>query len=140
MSSRRLARECALKFLFSFDLLREDVESVLTRFKDHVDDYRKLDAHQLFFEQIIRGVVKYLDLLDVAIEEHSEHWRVSRMTYVDRNILRIATFELLYQKELSSKIIINEAIEIAKRFGDTSSPAFINGVLDAIAHTKVDSK
>ena len=133
MSSRRLARECALKFLFGFDLVREDLEVQLELFKSHFDDYQKLGEHGAFFEEIAKGVIDHLDLLDVAIEEHSEHWKITRMTCVDRNVLRIATFELLYQKNLSSKIIINEAIEIAKRFGDTNSASFINGVLDSIA-------
>src|SRR3989338_7148091 len=101
MSSRRLARECALKFLFGFDLVREDLEIHLELFKTHFDDYQKLMEHGTFFEEIARGVINHLDMLDVAIEEHSEHWRINRMTCVDRNILRVATYELLYQKNLS---------------------------------------
>ena len=89
-------------------------------------------AESRFTEQLVDGVLNNLTQIDHKIEEHSHNWKLNRMSSIDRNILRIAIFELLSCDEIPPKVSINEAIEIAKIYGDINSPAFINGILDQI--------
>ena len=89
-------------------------------------------AESRFAEQLVEGVLDNLAQIDHEIEEHSHNWKLNRMSFIDRNILRVAIFELLSCDEIPPKVSINEAIEIAKIYGDTNSPAFVNGILDQI--------
>ena len=89
-------------------------------------------AESQFTEQLVNGVLNQLPQIDHEIAERSHNWKLSRMSSIDRNILRIAIFELLHLDEIPPKVSINEAIEIAKIYGDKNSPAFINGILDQI--------
>ena len=89
-------------------------------------------AENRFTDQLVNGVLNSGIQIDQKIEEHSHNWKLSRMSSIDRNILRIAIFELLSCDEIPPKVSINEAIEIAKIYGDTNSPAFVNGILDQI--------
>ena len=89
-------------------------------------------AESRFTEQLINGVFDNLEEIDHQIGEHSHNWKLNRMSSVDRNILRIAIFELLFCDEIPPKVSINEAIEVAKTYGDKNSPSFINGILDQI--------
>lgn len=91
-----------------------------------------------FFDIIIGGVLQHKNEIDAIIAENSKNWKLSRMPSVDRNILRIAVFELLYLKDIPSKVTINEAIDIGKKFGTRDSGAFINGILDSIKLTHFD--
>jgi len=90
------------------------------------------DAHH-FALTLVRGVRDHLDEIDGVIQEHSHHWRLDRMTRIDRNVLRLGIFELKYLPEIPGKVSINEAVELGKRFGTEDSSAFINGLLDRIA-------
>jgi len=85
-----------------------------------------------FAERLVRGVQREQALLDRWIGEASEHWKIERMAVVDRNVLRIAAYELLFERETPAAVVLNEAIEIAKKYGSAESASFINGVLDAI--------
>ena len=85
-----------------------------------------------FAEQLVHGVLDHLQELDELLQRVADHWSVERMAVVDRNVLRCALFELLYLEEIPAKVTINEAIEIAKRFGSEESGAFINGILDRL--------
>jgi N utilization substance protein B len=85
-----------------------------------------------FFHYLVDGVGEHRETIDAVIERFSSNWRISRMTCVDRNVLRIAAFELLYCADIPPKVSINEAIDVAKRFGTEESGAFINGILDSI--------
>ena len=78
------------------------------------------------------GVAAHQEELDALIARYSEHWRLERMALVDRNLLRLATFELLYRDDIPAKVVINEAVELAKRYGTEESGAFVNGLLDRI--------
>ncbi len=80
----------------------------------------------------MEGVASHLEELDALIVRYSEHWRLERMAAVDRNLLRLAAYELLYQPKIPSKVVINEAVELAKRYGAEDSGAFVNGILDHI--------
>src|SRR5688572_29459573 len=88
-----------------------------------------------FALQLVEGVRQHLAELDALIESHSHNWRVDRMSRIDRNVLRLATFELKHLAEVPKKVTLNEAVELGKRFGTTESSAFINGLLDRIAVT-----
>jgi len=84
---------------------------------------------------LVEGIFRHLDEIDTLLAEHSHHWRVERMSAVDRNILRLAVFELRYSGDVPAQVAINEALEIAKRYSIADSAAFINGILDAIQTT-----
>lgn len=90
---------------------------------------------QEYVQALYDRMLERLGEIDALLEEASEHWKVSRMSLVDRNILRLAIFELLEQKEVPGKVVIDEAIEIAKLFGAEESPSFINGILDTMYHS-----
>ncbi len=85
-----------------------------------------------YLQDLVQGVAAHLDELDGLIGRHSEHWRLERMTLVDRNLLRLAIYELLYQPEIPPKVVINEAVEMAKRYATEASSAFVNGILDQV--------
>lgn len=108
---------------------------MLDRVADHFDLH---EGAREFAEQIVRGVDQSRETLDRRIASHARNWRVERMAAVDRNVLRIATWELAYT-ETPDSVVIDEAIELARDFGSERSPAFVNGVLDAIARELRDS-
>jgi N utilization substance protein B len=130
MGKRRQARECALQLLFQYDFCETD-------FRGTCDIYWKEHGVpsevQEFAMNLIEGVCRNRTEIDSLIEKHSTNWRVDRMPIVDRNILRIAAYELLFERDIAASVILNEAIEIAKRFGTEESGSFVNGVLDPIA-------
>ena len=89
-------------------------------------------APSAHLRRMAAGVAAHLEELDAHIVRHSEHWRLERMTIVDRNLLRLAIYELLYQPQVPPKVAINEAVEMAKRYGSEASGAFVNGILDQV--------
>lgn len=93
-----------------------------------------------FFLQLVEGVTTYREQIDKLIEASSENWKISRMSGMDRNIMRVAVYEMLFCDDIPPKVSINEAIDIGKRFGTEQSPAFINGVLDSINMTILDKQ
>ncbi len=129
MGTRRLARELAMQALFSMDMS-------CTFSSEALADYRRCfppsDRSMPFFNRLTGGVLQYLEDIDRVIERHSNNWKVRRMACVDRNVLRLAVFELLYCEDIPTKVSINEAIDIAKKFGASESGGFINGILDSI--------
>lgn len=134
MSSRHRAREFSIKVLYQIDTCgKEDVEEAIM-------EGRRLITHRGadidYSLRLIRGVVKNLKAIDEIIKGAAEHWSLERMDTLVKNILRIATFELLYCKDIPYKVSIDEAVELGKRFGRSDSPTFINGVLDSIAKKK----
>ncbi len=133
--ARRRSREYALQLLYSFDaqgMRTVDVNHSVRHFWNSFEDEPDL-AVKDFCETLVRGVTEHLIDLDSLIQAVSKNWRLDRMARVDRNILRLASYELRFGKEAPARVIINEAIEIAKRFGTAESPAFVNGLLDRIA-------
>ena len=128
MGHRRRSREFALQVLFQLDLAASSVDAVLQRFwtdREADDDVRR------FTGRLVRGVIDDREAIDRWIADTSEHWRLARMAVVDRNVLRIAVLEL-QAGETPAAVVIDEAIEVAKRFGGEGSGRFINGVLDRI--------
>ncbi|MCP4872287.1 MAG: transcription antitermination factor NusB [Proteobacteria bacterium] len=130
MMSRRLAREQALQVLYQLDLHTGDVEQALALWWQA----EPADPDVVEFAgAVVRGVREHLDRIDTLLGAASTNWKVSRMSYVDRNILRLGTFEILEMEDVPTMVSINEAIELGKRFGTTESGSFINGVLDRVA-------
>jgi N utilization substance protein B len=119
-----------LKILFACELGRNAVEDVIPAFWG---DFETNTEGREFTEQLARGTIAHLQEIDEAIQGVSIHWKINRMACVDRNILRMAAFELFYLDEIPKRVTLNEAIEIAKRYGNEDSWAFINGILDKLA-------
>ncbi len=129
MATRRDAREWALQIVFSLDLnTREELNRV---FDDFFASNPCEDASaRAFCESLVRGVVAERATIDEAIGRYAEHWSLKRMGVVDRNVLRIALYELTFRPEVPPAVVINEAIDIAKYFSNSESGRFINGILD----------
>ena len=135
MKSRTRGRELALQFLYQVDLRGA---STLSERDTFLRTEEKDKEARNFAEARIEGVLGCQAELDRTIQEVAQNWDISRMAVIDRNVLRIATFELLYCKDIPPKVAINEAIEIGKRFSTSNSGAFINGILDKIKTRRVD--
>ncbi len=129
MGSRTRAREQALQILYMMDFNNFTTQSALELFRSHFETHEEEFG---FIGKIVSGVTSNLKTIDENIEKHSDHWRLSRMPKIDLNILRIGTYELLHIPETPPSAVLNEAIELGKKFGESKSPAFINGILDQI--------
>lgn len=130
MGNRRQAREAALGFLYQ----KECGVSVATDApQQFITHFQISEPFQPYFLTLVEGVLAHTQELDQEIETASLHWKLYRMSRIDRSILRLATWELLYEKETSHEVIINEAVELAKIYGSQDSSKFVNGVLDSIA-------
>lgn len=129
MGRRTKARECALQMLYQWDLTREPMDFVAASFwrVRTTTDETKANA-----ERLARGAQAHVAEIDEAITRTLTNWRFERIAAVDRNILRIAGYELMREPETPPAVVIDEAVEMAKRFGEADSPPFINGVLDAV--------
>lgn len=147
-TNRRVGREYALKMLFALQLSKdqEETNQLLVNFWDNfrfadddlgeplaAADVPLATSSRLFAESLVNGVVEFRSVLDKKISEIAKNWSLERMTPVDLSILRIGAYELLYRPEIPNSVVIDEAIEIAKRYGTKDSPSFINGLLDKIA-------
>ncbi|MFH1772071.1 MAG: transcription antitermination factor NusB [Candidatus Omnitrophota bacterium] len=139
MRARSKAREAALHLLYRIEISREDYNQA---FKSYCQEH-DLPADIADFSFIlIDGVLKNIKSIDSLIKKYVKNWVIERMAVIDRNILRISCFELLFYEDIPPKVSINEAIELAKRFGDIDSPRFVNGMLDKIyrSECKVPSR
>ena len=134
MGKRRKSREFALQALYRWDITRKDDNKTIAQFRDHFSQRKEKDE---FAERIALGVLEHVREIDQLIEEYSENWRLDRMPIIDRNILRMATFELLYCEDIPPKVTLDEAIELGKRYGSEDSGSFINGILDRIQNEAV---
>lgn len=130
MSIRSRARELALKALYQNDITGESVEDVLATFQEDGDEPPGMRE---FFVAIVEGVSAGAAEIDRLISSHSEHWTIERMPIIDRNCIRMGTYELLSMPETPVPVILNETIKLGKKFGTEESGPFINGILDAIA-------
>jgi transcription antitermination protein NusB len=131
--SRHEARKQALDVLYEADLKDRPLAGVLAA---HIRDDESLDA---FAVELIRGVYRHLEELDGLIEAHSRGWKLSRMPIVDRNILRLALFELLHSDEVPTAVAIDEAVELAKELSTADSGRFVNGLLSRVAETSSET-
>ena len=131
MGLRREARELALQMLYSLDA--NSSAGVHGTFQAFREEQAEVTARvREFAEGLVQGVVGQRDVIDEAIRARSKNWALARMPRVDLNVMRLAAYELMFRPDIPKKVSINEAIEIARRFGDKDSPAFVNGILDEI--------
>jgi len=131
MRKRTKARECVLQVLYTMDVscIKEAKEALEEFWAEHPSYSNEIRE---FAAELVGGVSKEMDRLDKTISEYATNWSLKRMAVVDRNILRFATFELLFREDIPPKVTINEAVDIAKKFGDANSGKFVNGILDKI--------
>lgn len=129
MSIRRKSREMALQVLFCMDVLEEDSDSLVEELCFLLKPSEKVRPFGL---ELVRGVIARKAEIDAMLAEISSNWRLSRMDYVDRNVIRIAVYEMIFCDDIPARVAINEAIDIGKKYGTEKSGAFINGILDSI--------
>ena len=129
MGKRRSSRELALKFLYQFELNRGDLDEQIKLFLE-LNSSQKDVAN--FMKELVVSLIDKMEEIDEIIQKFSDHWVLDRMTVIDRNILRMGTCELLFNFSTPPKVVINEAIDIAKKYGNEDSPEFINGILDKV--------
>jgi N utilization substance protein B len=138
MGSRHQSRERALQILFQYDIHGQPGVWLDEFWKQ----CKSTDDVKAFAEQLVNGVLDHKKDLDALIGKYATNWKVSRMQIVDRNILRLGAYELLWLDEVPAKVTMNEAIELAKDFGDDEAAKFVNGILDKVLNTeaKLESK
>jgi N utilization substance protein B len=129
MGTRRRSRELAMQALFVMDIQNAFSKEMLEAF---CGNFNPPGNTRLFLARLVDGVLGNRQYIDTLIERYSDHWKISRMAGVDRNVLRIAVFEMLYCSDVPQKVVINEAIDIGKKFGSEESGAFVNGIIDRI--------
>jgi len=127
---RRKARSIALKALYEIDCAYHPAEGVITQ---RLEDEPLNEQGTAFVQKMVYGVLKHRVMLDEMIHEHAPEWPVNQMAIIDRNILRMAIFELVVSRQVPLKVAINEAVELAKAYGSDSAPRFVNGVLGTLA-------
>jgi transcription antitermination protein NusB len=129
LTIRRQARMIALQTLYEYDAAHHDPDEVLER---HAED-RKLNPRVLdYARELVRGVLAHLDQIDAAIESAAHEYPLSQMARIDKNLLRVAIYEILFNNSVPAKAAINEAVELAKLFGSDTSSRFVNGVLGTV--------
>jgi len=129
MRKRTLARECALKILYQIEIGKHFVDDAIEDFwsKGHFSDDIKDFANSL-----VRGTRKDVEEIDATITKYAENWELKRIAVIDKNVLRLGIFQLIYMAGIPPKVAINESIELAKKYGDIDSGKFVNGILDRI--------
>ena len=135
MGNRRIAREMALKILFQVDLVHCNVNEA-SSYTFQIEDIQKQDddfnAITSFCLELVKGVLPNLSEIDALIEKHANNWTLDRMANIDRNILRIAIYEIVFVDNIPKSVSINEAVELAKKYSTENSFGFVNGVLGKI--------
>lgn len=124
--SRRLAREVAVRTLFQIDVGRANADRALAY---SLEDYELPERDVAFAKALVQGVLSHQSDLDAVIARAARHWSIDRMANTDRNILRIAVYELLHAEDVPASVAVNEAVELAKTYGDADSGKFVNGIL-----------
>lgn len=153
MRKRTRSREFALQVLYEVDVAGPPVQEALDDFwldrsdlalsnveKEAVEQDKHEPEIREYTERLVRGTLDKLTAIDPTIERFAENWEMDRMALVDRNILRLAAYEMLFVDEIPVKVAINEAVELAKRYGEADSSKFVNGILDRIAKTECKNK
>ena len=130
MGFRRKARECALQILFQFDFHSGEEALLIKRYWENNPCPEKA---RIFAEQLVCGTLEHLQEIDDLIYIHALHWKPERFFAVDRNIIRIASYEILFRDDIPVRVTIDEALEVAKKFSTEDSTKFINGILDKVA-------
>ena len=129
MGKRRSSRELALKFLYQSELNKGNVDEQMKLFLKRNSSQEEVETFML---ELVKSILRQINEIDAIIQKFSDNWVLDRMTVIDRNILRMGTCELLFSFSTPPKVVINEAVDIAKKYGNEDSPEFINGILDKI--------
>ena len=137
MKKRTRSRELALQFLYQLDLRGDDL---LPEAKDFLRNEERDAETQRFALRLVEGTFEHWDEIDKTIQGVAQNWNIARMAVVDRNVLRLATYELLHCKDIPPKVAINEAVDLAKKYSSKNSSAFVNGILDRVRERFVESK
>ena len=139
MRKRTLARECALKILYRIEISKESVDSSLKDFWSESTETTNKEACD-FAEILVKGTCENIKAIDDVISKYADNWNISRMAVIDRNIMRMSIYEMLYREDIPPNVSINEAIELAKKYGDVDSGKFVNGILDKIKKVELKGK
>ncbi|MDR1720970.1 MAG: transcription antitermination factor NusB [Endomicrobium sp.] len=129
MSTRREARECSLKMLYALDNFKTSIENVYSFFSGYLP---KSEAYRTFAVNLFKGVCDNRETIDNFIKRYAKNWEIERMAVVDRNIMRIAVYEIMTTPNTPVNVVINEAVEISKRYSTKDSAKFVNGILDRL--------
>ena len=139
MKSRHRAREIALQILYQYDLSQYSTgraipqdHTLANELVNYYNHFKIAEELREFIGQLVVGTLKETQGLDSVLEKHATHWKISRMSSVDRSLLRMALYEMTHMKETPRTVVIDEAVELAKQFGTAETPAFINGILDQV--------
>ena len=133
MGKRRKSREIAVQMLYQIEIMEQTTE---TGVRLYLENFPVKDNVVEYAVELVNGVYEHLKDIDAEMGKFSQHWKIERMTSIDRNILRLAAYEILYEEDIPKKVCINEALEISKKFSSADSSSFINGILDAIVKSK----
>lgn len=137
--SRRLARETALQVLFQRDLTKEPLKTA-QEVQRWAEEFEVPEPSRPFAQQLVDGTIKHLTEIDQTIASFAQGWSISRMANVDRNVMRLATYEVLFCLDIPGRVSLNEAIELAKRYGGDESAKFVNGILDRVVESVTKSE
>ena len=139
MRRRSLAREATLQILYQAEVIEKPIEETIEKY--WADEEEKSDEQmQQFANRIALGVYTYLVDIDERISKYATNWQLSRMAIIDRNVLRMGVYEMYYADDIPPKVTINEAVDLAKKYGDMESGKFVNGILDRIHKTEILKK
>lgn len=136
MGTRRRARELVLQLLYQNELTETSLEEMQLGFEEWQNSSETVRE---FADNLLRGTLSKIDEIDAELVRQTTHWRLERLAAVDRNILRLAMYELMYEADTPHAVVIDEAIEIAKRFGAKDSGRFVNGVLDGFIKRRTEA-
>lgn len=126
--NRRKSREIAMKLLFEMSINKEEYKEIIENFKEHTDvDLKNLDM--VYISRVLDGIGKNNEIIDKRIEAYLINWKLDRISKIDLAILRISTYEILFEEDIPDIVSVNEGIELAKKYSDEKSSTFINGVL-----------
>jgi len=136
MRKRTQARECALKILYQIDVTALNLDMIFDHFWEDAEDTYAHEVRE-FSTRLVYGVHENCEAIDQKIMVYATNWQLKRMAVIDRNILRLGVFELFYSEDIPPKVTINEAVEMAKKYGDLESSKFVNGILDKMHKTEI---
>jgi transcription antitermination factor NusB len=132
MRKRTKARELALQVLYQIDITHDSPDLALDNFWQTCEEEKLNDDVKDFTCQLVKGVADNLEKIDIQVSHYATNWQLKRMAVVDRNILRMSAYELIFRSDIPPKVSINEAVELAKKYSGEGSSKFVNGVLDKI--------
>ncbi|MFH1868601.1 MAG: transcription antitermination factor NusB [Candidatus Omnitrophota bacterium] len=138
MRKRTRAREVALQILYQYDIRKEDPGMLIDDYwkREYLSENKLDDSVRDFAAILVKGTIDNLEKIDSMVISYTENWKLERMAVVDRNIMRMATYELLFMHDIPPKVSINEAVDLAKKYGDVDSGKFVNGILDKIGKSE----